>query len=334
MLTRIVFCDGYLTGVSLSVMELRHLRYFCAVAGNLSFTLAARQLNVSQSGVSGQVRELERELGVSLLRRNQREVRLTPEGAVFLEHAKDVLLRSEQAVQLTRRISQGEAGHLRIGLCGPITTIFLPKLVCRFRRRFPGVSLALRERPPSEQVGALLDGSIDIGFTRGVAAESRHLVDQINLLREPIVAALPKGHPLSSQASIPVSGLATSQLVLYYRAGAPEVFDAIIGMCQRARFSPKLRDTPESWQAVLTMVEAGEGIALVPACVQNLRTNDLVFRPLQGKGVQLDVILIWRRNEPNAAVERFVKLLQSILLKPAKKDSIVPRQLPKESRPI
>jgi DNA-binding transcriptional LysR family regulator len=294
-------------------MELRHLRYLCAVAGNLSFTLAARQLHVSQSGVSGQVRELERELGVSLLRRNQREVRLTPEGAVFWEHAKEILSRSEQAMQVTRRTSQGDAGQLRIGLCGPVTALFLPKLVRRFRRRFPGVTLALRERSPSAQVGALLEGSIDIGFTRGVPVESRHLVDQIRLFREPVIAALPKSHPLSAQEAIPVSALATSRLVLYHRAGAPEIYDAILGMCQRAKFSPKLSDSPESWQAVLTMVEAGEGIALLPACVQHLRANDVVFRPLEGKGLQLDVIVISRRREPNATVERFLKLLHSAL---------------------
>jgi DNA-binding transcriptional LysR family regulator len=248
-------------------MELRHLRYFCAVAGNLSFTLASRQLNVSQSGVSGQVRELERELRVSLLRRNQREVRLTPEGAVFWEHAKEILARAEQAMQLARRTSQGDAGQLTIGLCGPVTAVFLPKLVRRFRRRFPGVSLALRERPPAEQVGALLSGAIDIGFTRGVPLESRHLVDQVRLFREPVVAALPKGHPLGTQEAVPISSLATSRLVLYCREGAPEIFDAIVAMCQRAKFSPKLSDSPESWQAMLTMVEAAEGIALVPACV-------------------------------------------------------------------
>jgi DNA-binding transcriptional LysR family regulator len=292
-------------------MELRHLRYFCAVADKLSFTVAARQLNVSQSGVSGQVRELERELGVSLLRRNQREVRLTPEGAVFWEHAKEILSRAEQAMQLARRTSQGDAGQLTIGLCGPVTAVFLPKLVRRFRRRFPGVSLALRERPPAEQIGALLDGSIDIGFTRGVPVESRHLVDQVRLFREPLVAALPKGHPLCAQEAVPIPALAKSRLVLYYREGAPEIFDGVVALCQRAKFSPKLSDSPESWQAVLTMVEAGEGVALVPCCVQQLRANDVIFRPLQGKALQLDVIVIWRRREPNAAVDRFLNLLKS-----------------------
>jgi DNA-binding transcriptional LysR family regulator len=293
-------------------MELRHLRYFCAVAGNLSFTLAARQLNVSQSGVSGQVRELERELGVPLLRRNRREVRLTSEGAVFWEHAKDILLRTEQAIELARLTSQGDAGRLTIGLCGPVTAAFLPKLVRRFRRRFPGVSLALRDRPPAQQIGALLDGSIDIGFARGVPAETRHLVDQVKLFREPVLAALPKGHPLSGQESIPVSALSTSRLVLYHRAGSPEIFDSIVAMCQRAKFSPKLSDSPESWQAVLTMVEAGEGIALVPACVQRLRADDIVFRPLDGKGLELDVVAVWCRSETNAAVERFLKLLRTV----------------------
>src|SRR5271155_3945099 len=119
-------------------MELRHLRYFCAVAELQSFTRAARYLHVSQSGVSGQVRDLENEIRVKLLRRNQREVSLTPEGAVFLREAREILQRSERAIEMTVRASRGQFGKLSIGLCGPATAPFLPRLIRGFRKRQPG----------------------------------------------------------------------------------------------------------------------------------------------------------------------------------------------------
>lgn len=292
-------------------MELRHLRYFCAVAENRSFTLAARRLNVSQSGVSGQVRDLERELGVMLLYRNQREVWLTPEGTIFWEEAREILLRAERAIELTKKSSLGTAGKLMVGLCGPVTASFLPRLIRKFRRQSPAVTLALRERVPSEQVDALLNGQIDIGFTRSVSAEAKPLVNQIKLFREPVVVALPKDHPLAANAEVAPSALASNKLVLYYRDGAPEIFDGIVSMCKTARFSPKIGDTPPSWHSVLTMVEAGEGVSLVPTCVQHLHSNDVVFRPLQGKGIRLDAIVIWRRSETNVVVEKFLDLLRS-----------------------
>src|SRR5271165_346221 len=126
-------------------MELRHLRYFCAVAEHQSFTLAARRLHVSQSGVSGQVRDLEKEIGIALLQRNSRQVSLTPEGAIFLREAREILQHSERAVDLAVRASRGQFGKLTIGLCGPATAPFLPRLIRGFRKRQPGVNLSLKD---------------------------------------------------------------------------------------------------------------------------------------------------------------------------------------------
>ena len=292
-------------------MELRHLRYFCAVAEHRSFTYAARQLNVSQSGVSGQVRDLEAEIGVSLLRRNRREVALTPEGVVFFEEAREILQRAQRAVELTLRASRGQTGRLTVGLCGPVTAPILPRIIRRFRKRFPGVVVAIREYTPAEQMDALLRGKIDIGFTRTIPAEARPLIHHEILFRETVVAALPKGHPLAADSTVPLAALAEERIVLYCRDGAPAVFDSIIAMCRKAKFSPRIADTPSSWQAVLTVVEAGEGIALVPECVQHLRAPDVVFRPLLPRGCRMDAIVAWRRADSNAMLEGFLMLLRN-----------------------
>lgn len=291
-------------------MELRHLRYFCAVAEHRNFTVAARQLNVSQSGVSGQVRDLEREIGLPLLRRNRREVALTPGGAVFFAEARDILMRAERAVELAHLASKGQAGKITVGLCGPVTAMFLPKVIRTFRTQHPGVVLSVRERAPSEQVDALLSGQIDIGFARGIPSEVKHLLGYELMFREPVILAVPKGHPLARLGAVPVARLASERLILYSRDGAPEVFDSITAMCKKARFSPKVADTPRSWHSVLTMVESNEGLALIPQCVQHFKGNEIVFRQLSDGGCKLDAIVAWRKNEPNVLQESFLKLVR------------------------
>ncbi len=292
-------------------MELRHLRYFCAVADHQSFTLAARHLHVSQSGVSGQVRDLEKEIGIALLQRNSRDVSLTPEGAIFLREAREILKHSERAVDLAVRASRGQFGKLTIGLCGPATAPFLPRLIRGFRKRQPGVNLSLKDIDAMQQPEALIQGKIDIGFTRSIPPQFRPLLRSEVLFSEPLVAALPRGHVLSNEQSIQVAQLAADRLVLYSREGAPDLFDAIVTLCKKAKFSPKVADSPNLWQSVLTMVEAGEGVALVPSCVQHLRSNGVTFHALRDRGCMLDVVLAWRNNEADAIRDSFLNLLRS-----------------------
>jgi DNA-binding transcriptional LysR family regulator len=291
-------------------MELRHLRYFCAVAEEQSFTSAARRLHVSQSGVSGQIRDLERELGVTLLRRNQREVMLTPEGAVFLREAQDILAHAQRAVETVTRASQGQYGNLTIGLCGPATSPFLPRLIREFRKQQPGVVLSLKDIEPARQPSALANREIDIGFTRSVPTEFRKTLRSEVYFSEPIVAVLPSGHALEGTEAIQIAQLSAERFILCAREGAPELFDAIIAMCKRAKFSPNIVDTPRLWQTILTMVEADEVIALVPACVQHLRSNGVSFRALRDKKCQVDVVLAWRQSDPDAIRDSFVNLLR------------------------
>ena len=292
-------------------MELRHLRYFCAVAEHQSFTLAARRLHVSQSGVSGQVRDLEKEIGIALLQRNSRQVSLTPEGAIFLREAREILQHSERAVDLAVRASRGQFGKLTIGLCGPATAPFLPRLIRGFRKRQPGVNLSLKDIDAMQQPEALIQGKIDIGFTRSISPQFRPLLRSEVLFSEPLVAALPRGHVLANEQSIQVAQLAADRFVLYSREGAPDLFDAIVALCKKAKFSPQVADSPDLWQSVLTMVEAGEGVALVPDCVRHLRSNGVTFHALRDRGCMLDVVLAWRNNEADAIRDSFLNLLRS-----------------------
>jgi DNA-binding transcriptional LysR family regulator len=292
-------------------MELRHLRYFCAVAEDQSFTLAARRLHVSQSGVSGQVRDLERELGVRLLERTSREVCLTPEGAVFLREAQEILKHSERAVDLAQRASRGQFGKLTIGLCGPATAPFLPRLIRGFRKSQPGVNVSLKDLDPMHQPEALGQRVIDVGFTRSIPPPFRPLLQSEVLFSEPLVAVLPKGHALAGEKAIHLAQLASDRFVLYSREAAPDLFDVVVALSKKAKFTPNIVDSPNLWQSVLTMVEAGEGVAIVPACVQHLRSNAVTFHSLRDRKCMIDVILAWRNHEADATRDSFLNLLRS-----------------------
>ena len=292
-------------------MELRHLRYFRAVAENQSFTRAARELHISQSGISGQISDLENELGVRLLLRNRHQVSLTPAGELFLRETQDILRHSEEAVAITVRASKGEVGRLAIGLCGPATAPFLPRLIRLFRRRRPEVELSLKDIEPARQPHALVRGEIDIGFTRSLPSAFRRSLLSELLFREPILAVLPREHALGRELSLSLNQLAGERFVLYAREHAPELFDLILVLCRKARFSPRLADTPNQWQSVLTMVEAGEGVALVPASVRHLRLTGVSVHSLRDRGAEADVILAWRRTGPAIVRDGFLDLLRN-----------------------
>lgn len=296
---------------TLVVMELRHLRYFCAVAERKSFTLAGRQLHVSQSGVSGQIRDLEREIGVTLLKREAREVSLTIEGSIFFQEAQAILERADRAVALTVRASQGMCGTLSIGLCGPATAPLLPDLIRRFRRLQPGAEVRLEDLDPAHQPAALQEGRIDVGFTRDLPQRFSDVLACEIFFREPILAVLPEQHPLAGETTVDLRQLAADRFILYARDAAPSLFDTILGFCRKARFSPNISATPHLWQSILTLVEAEEGVSLVPACVQSLRSTSIVYRPLAGRKYLVDVLLAWRKDRGGALRDLFLELLRT-----------------------
>ncbi len=202
-------------------MELRHLRYFRAVAESQGFREAARRLHVVQPALSQTVSDLERELGVRLLTRNSRSVRLTSEGEVFLKEAKDILAHADRSVELARGASRGEIGSLSVGFLGSATAFFLPRIIREFRRRFPGVRLTLREMAPTHQIDEFRAGRLDVGFTRPIPAPDDAWLRSECLYRDSLLAVLPKGHPASTRPVVPVKQLAAEPFVLFHRAGAP-----------------------------------------------------------------------------------------------------------------
>jgi DNA-binding transcriptional LysR family regulator len=257
------------------------------------------------------VRDLEQELGVVLLRRTKRSVSLTTEGAAFFREVCDILNRADRAVEMVMQARHGEYGRLKIGLCGPATAPFLPKLIREFRKKQPGILLSLRDIDPAHQLQALLDGDIDIGFTRGIPASLRRTVASHVLFREPLLLLVPKGHELEKTGSISLKDVAGERFVFYSRNNSPELFDAILSLCKRARFSPAVVDTPTLWQSVLTLVEAGEGVSVVPATVQQVASQGVVFRALRDRGSTVELVLAWRADAPDPVRDSFLELLRN-----------------------
>jgi DNA-binding transcriptional LysR family regulator len=297
-------------------MELRHLKYFSAVAEQGSFSKAARMLYVSQSAISEQVGDLEREIGVTLFNRDGRSIVLTAAGEVFVEETRAVLAAARHAVEMAQGAQRGEIGTLRIGFfAGGIGGNFI-KIVRRFRRQYPGVRLSLVEMTPSQQWQALVEGRIDVGFTRRLEPQFLDELAWETIRQDEIVAVLPKSHPLVAGSNTPkpvqVRDLAGERFVLSSRETSPAVFDKVIELCSEAGFSPKIASISTVWSSVVLLVQAGEGISMLPLNHQQAKTNDLAFCPLTAKNASIDLIIAWSPKRDSAILQSFRVLVEAM----------------------
>jgi DNA-binding transcriptional LysR family regulator len=253
-------------------MELRHLRYFTAVVQWKGYREASRRLHVAQPAISRTIADLEDELGLKLFSRVKRMAQLTPEGEIFYAEAVRTLAQAELAINTAQRAAKGEIGKLSIGFLGSATYAFLPQLVRTFKARYPAIKLTLQELTPLQQEAAFDKGQIDIGFTRALTTEQSKMFSSRHLYYDPMMAVLPATRRVETKR-VRISALAKESLVLFHREGAPPLFDTIIGMCKDAGFSPRVDCEPNLMQTVLTIVEAEQGVSIVPACVRNLRSD-------------------------------------------------------------
>jgi len=290
-------------------MELRHLRYFIAVAEALHFRRAAEHLSIAQPALSQQIQQLERELGVRLLERTQRRVSLTDAGAVFLERARLTLQEANEAVRLARLAGRGEIGHLGVGAVTSALYGVFPEVVRVFRQRHREVHLTLHELPGNEQTRALRDGRIQVSFLRPPVDETD--IEVRTITREPWVVALPKAHRLARRRRVPLKVLAGEAFVSFPRDLAPVLYDQLISMCQRAGFSPDIVQEAQM-QTIVSLVAAGIGVALVPATLQNLSRRGLVYRPLAGTVAKLQLAVAWRRDNRSPLLEAFLSVVREM----------------------
>jgi len=291
-------------------MELRHLRYFTAVVQWKGYREASRRIHVAQPAISQTVADLEEELGLRLFTRAKRTVQLTPEGEVLYAEAARALAQAELVIETARRAARGEIGRLSIGFLGSATSAFLPELVRKFKATYPGVKLTLQELTPVQQDFAFEKGEIDIGFTRTLTAEQSRTFSSRVLYCDPLMAVLPRSRRVKSKR-VRIADLANESFVLFHREGYPGVFDMTTAMCQKAGFYPRVENQPKMLQTVLSLVEAEQGVSIVPACARNLRSNGVGFYRLQPDDVRIELVAAWKKGNPSVVLRAFLDLIDT-----------------------
>lgn len=287
--------------------DLRQLRAFVAVAETGSFRAAARRVHVAQPALSVQVRRLEEALGTRLLARHRRGTEPTETGRLFLEEARRVLAAADRAAGVAWEAARGRLGRLALGFVGSAAYTVLPGLVRRFRKRYPGIDLYLREMTTAEQVRALQEAEIDAGVLRPPVPGERLALRTVH--REPLAAVLPARHPLARRRVVPVAQLRDEPFVLFPRELGPGLYDAIVGLCLQAGFSPRVVQHAVQLTTHLGLVEAGLGVALLPAAVGRVAPPGVACRPLREAAV-VELAAAWQRGEEDRPVLRaFLSIL-------------------------
>ncbi len=289
-------------------MELRHLRYFAAVAEELNMRRAAERLNVSQPPLSRQIRDLEDELGTLLFERKNRKLCLTKAGEYFLKEANGIFSRARLAAQLTRSISRGESGTLTIA-AGYIAGTLPATVLKEYHERFPSVEIVMKQMTPSEQLVALLDRSIDIGFVGLCEIELQDVLSFKGIFHVGMLAVLPVGHALLKQRKVRLESCSDQPFVFLERAAAPAVHDGLVNLCRQAGFTPAIVQRAERPQLLLQLVAAGFGISIVPDLFQSYPVAGLAYRPLAGKTPKAVFSVAWRRDNPSPLLRSFRDIL-------------------------
>ncbi|AEG94366.1 LysR substrate-binding domain-containing protein [Ramlibacter tataouinensis] len=287
-------------------MELRQLRYFTVLAAELSFTRAARKLHVSQPPLSLQIANLEKELGARLFERTSRSVQLSDAGKAFLPHALAVLERLDEARSHVGLVANGLEGRIKLGLSGSHFLGPLPRFIQRFGASRPGVEIVLQEMAPVDHLRALREGRVDLSVSRSSLSDGQ-LASQL-LWRDPVVAALPRGHRLARRKTLRLAELRGEPFVALRRessAFAQRLFDA----CLEAGFVPRTVQQVIELPALVHLVAAGLGVALVPASLARLRAGEVATCRLGAHMPAGDVYALRRIDEPQPAVREFMQAL-------------------------
>lgn len=289
-------------------MELRHLRYFVALAEELHFGKAAEKLHIAQPPLSQQIRQLEKELGFELFHRTKRNVQLTEAGQVFLGEVQQILKQLQQAIETGRQTNRGEIGQLVVGFVSTAAYNILPIILKKFRSHVPGVSLELHELTTDQQLEWLREGRMDVGFIRPPVEDNTFSWEII--FQESLIVALPETHWLANQSDVSLTSLANEPFILFPRKLAPGLYDLIISLCQQAGFSPTVAQEAIQMQTIVSLVAGEMGVAIAPASLQNLQRTGVVYKNIQEATPKAAIAMIWRRNENSPTVQRFLETVR------------------------
>lgn len=294
-------------------MDLRHLRYFQAVAEELSFSRASRRLRIAQPALSRAVQELEQELGTRLIERDRRTVALSPAGAVLLHEASLLLERFEESLRRVKRTASGEEGELRLGYIGPPTQRFLGRLLHDYRQRYPKVSVHLEERTPERVWEMVAKGRLAVALTRPLPGQGERSLETLLLRKEPLGIVVPANHPLAEKESITWKMLAQEPLIVLARREGVGLHDEILAACRVAGFTPRIAYSPSLMGTVLSYVEAGAGLGIATDSVGATSISPgLRYLPVTPERT-VPLVLVWNPEDDLPAVKAFRELVNEWL---------------------
>ena len=280
-------------------IELRHLRYFLAVADTLHFGQAAERLGMSQPPLSQQIRQLEDLIGARLFVRSHRRVQLTPAGELLQERARAIVQQVETAVDEVQRAQRGEQGELRIGLtrATPLSPQ-IPRSILQYRQRYPQVRLQLSEMNTLQQIDALLDGRLDVGIIRKRALPPELVAH--SLFVDPLALIVHADHPalrrLSKQGTLSLRDFAQEPFVAFRRSAGAGIHDHMIALCAAAGFTPRIVQEAHELRTVLSLVAAGIGLSILPSCYQQAGVMNVVAKTLDTPDAESRMLVAMRSN--------------------------------------
>lgn len=299
-------------------MELRHLRYFIAVADELSFSRAAERLQMAQPPLSQQIQALETELGVRLFDRKSRPLQITQAGQVFLTEARVTLEKLAQAVTTTQLVHQGELGYLTIGFTSSMANGILPTIMRTFQQQYPHVKLVLCEKNCNVQIQGLRDRDTDIAFVyQDYQSFQSHDLEASLVSQELLVVVVPEKHRLLNKSKISITDLANEEFVMPLSNVVSDLAEQIEYLFAEANLKPRVVQQALFMVTILGLVAGGLGISILPASVQNLQRQGVVYCPIREKTTTNQLIAVWRRDDSSPILRQFLDITKAFSQLPA-----------------
>jgi DNA-binding transcriptional LysR family regulator len=297
-------------------MNLRPLHYFVVLADELHFRRAAERLHITQAPLSLAIQALERELGTTLFIRTQRRVTLTETGALLRANARAILDRVEQTRAMIRDLETGTTGQLRIGVT-PATSLlpFFPRLISNFRGAHPKVRIDMKEMPSKDQIQSLRARVIDVGFIRNPPKKGDSDICFVNLMSDPFVVAMARGHSLSKRPRLKLADLRHEAFISYPRQSGIAIYEQVTALFAARGFTPNIVQEVQETTTLIGLAATGFGIAVVPSGLTSIRVPNIVYRRLSDPDASSEIHLGYRAGEPNAIISAFQHMAQAITAK-------------------
>jgi DNA-binding transcriptional LysR family regulator len=291
-------------------MELRHLRYFIALAEELHFGRAALRLAITQPPLSFSIQALEKELDVRLFERDNKRVSLTAAGKAYLAEARGILDRLDHANDTARSVAAGKLGRLDIGFTGSMVYRDVPQIVSRFFEAHPGIDISLRELSSVEQIEGLRHGQLHAGFVNTMSVPEG--LDGQVLPEDPLVCCLPADHRHAGKKKLDLKDLASESFIMFVRDISPTNYDNVIAICRQAGFEPQTRYAARQWLTIVALVAKGLGVALVPASTMRAGIADARFVPIRSTQALSTAYLLWNPEGENPGINYFRDVATSV----------------------